>query len=167
MSRRKNGIRKARIQKLNEINKIDKRIKSKGDEDGKLMSKRNTLRKQLATTIIAIIFSLPCFSQTTLTDSEVIKLDSIMTWHEQNDSIQGHTISLLDKQTALYKQQAMLDSTLLFYTNQELSLLNDRVDLYMKLNKEIKPKWYDKKGLWLFIGAGSMIGSAILLDKIN
>ena len=61
MSRRKNGVRKARIQKLNEINKIDKRIKSKGDEDGKLMSKRNTLRKQLATTIIAIIFSLPCF----------------------------------------------------------------------------------------------------------
>ena len=33
MSRRKNGIRKARIQKLNEINKIDKRIKSKGYED--------------------------------------------------------------------------------------------------------------------------------------
>ena len=36
-----------------------------------------------------------------------------------------------------------------------------------ELNKEIKPKWYDKKGLWFFIGAGSMIGSAILLDKIN
>jgi hypothetical protein len=106
-------------------------------------------------------------AQTTLTDEEVVKLDSIMTWYEQNDSIQGHTISLLDKQVDLYKQQARLDSTLLFYTNQELSLLNDRVDLYMKLNKEIKPKWYDKKGLWFFIGAGSIIGSAILLDKIN
>jgi hypothetical protein len=106
-------------------------------------------------------------AQTTLTDEEVVKLDSIMTWYEQNDSIQGHTISLLDKQVDLYKQQARLDSTLLFYTNQELSLLNDRVDLYIKLNKEIKPKWYDKKGLWFFIGAGSIIGSAILLDKIN
>jgi hypothetical protein len=108
-----------------------------------------------------------CFAQTTLTDDEVVKLDSIMTWYEQNDSIQGHTISLLDKQLELYQQQTVLDSTLLFYTNQELSLLKSRVDLYMKLNKEIKPKWYDKKGLWFFIGAGSMIGSAILLDKIN
>ena len=36
-----------------------------------------------------------------------------------------------------------------------------------KLNKEIKPKWYDKKGLGFFIGAGSIIGAAILLDKIN
>ena len=108
-----------------------------------------------------------CFAQTTLTDDEVVKLDSIMTWYEQNDSIQGHTISLLDKQLELYQQQTVLDSTLLFYTNQELSLLKSRVDLYMKLNKEIKPKWYDIKGLWFFIGAGSMIGSAILLDKIN
>ena len=108
-----------------------------------------------------------CFAQTTLTDDEVVKLDSIMTWYEQNDSIQGHTISLLDKQLELYQQQTVLDSTLLFYTNQELSLLKSRVDLYMKLNKEIKPKWYDKKGLWFFIGAGSIIGSAVLLDKIN
>ena len=116
---------------------------------------------------ILIMLSSHSLAQTTLTDEEVVKLDSIMTWYEQNDSIQGHAISLLDKQVDLYKQQAMLDSTLLFYTNQELSLLNDRVDLYMKLNKEIKPKWYDKKGLWFFIGAGSIIGSAILLDKIN
>ena len=59
MSRRKNGVRKARIQKLNEINKIDKRIKNKGDNDGKLMSKRNTLRKQLDTTIITLLLCLP------------------------------------------------------------------------------------------------------------
>ena len=114
-----------------------------------------------------MIVTSSCFAQTTLTDDEVVKLDSIMTWYEQNDSIQGHTISLLDKQLELYQQQIVLDSTLLFYTNQELSLLKSRVDLYMKLNKEIKPKWYDKKGLWFFIGAGSIIGSAILLDKIN
>ena len=89
---------------------------------------------------ILIMLSSHSLAQTTLTDEEVVKLDSIMTWYEQNDSIQGHTISLLDKQVDLYKQQAKLDSTLLFYTNQELSLLNDRVDLYMKLNKEMEAK---------------------------
>ena len=116
---------------------------------------------------IMMIVTSSCLAQTTLTDDEVVKLDSMMTWYEQNDSIQSQSISLLDNQLELYKQQAKLDSTLLFYTDQELLLLRERVDLYMKLNKEIKPKWYDKKGLWFFIGAGSMIGSAILLDKIN
>ena len=116
---------------------------------------------------IMMIVTSSCLAQNTLTDYEVVKLDSMMTWYEQNDSIQSQSISLLDNQIELYKQQAMLDSTLLFYTDQELLLLRERVDLYMKLNKEIKPKWYDKKGLWFFIGAGSMIGSAILLDKIN
>ena len=116
---------------------------------------------------ILMIVTNSCLAQTTLTDNEVVRLDSMMTWYEQNDSIQSQTIFLLDNQIGLYKQQAMLDSTLLFHTDQELSLLKDRVDLYVKLNKEIKPKWYDKKGLWFFIGAGSMIGSAILLDRIN
>ena len=116
---------------------------------------------------ILMIVTSSCLAQTTLTDDEVVKLDSIMTWYEQNDSIQSQSISLLDNQLELYKQQARLDSALLFHTDQELFLLKERVDLYMKLNKEIKPKWYDKKGLWFFIGAGSMIGSAILLDKIN
>jgi hypothetical protein len=120
--------------------------------------------------ILMMIVTCSCFAQDSsnyFTDGEIVELDSMMSWHEQNDSIQSRTISLLDNQLELYKQQTRLDSTLLFYTGQELSLLQDRVDLYMKLNKEIKPKWYDKKGLWFFIGAGSMIGSAILLDRIN
>ena len=117
--------------------------------------------------VFCIFASFFSSAQTTFSDQEIIKLDSLIQHYEQNDSIQYHKISLLDNQLGLYKQQAVLDSTLLFYTNQELFLLNDRVDLYMKLNKEIKPKWYDKKGLWFFIGAGSIIGSAILLDKIN
>ena len=116
---------------------------------------------------ILMIVTSSCLAQTTLTDDEVVKLDSMITWYEQNDSIQSQSISLLNNQLGLYKQQAVLDSALLFHTDQELFLLKERVDLYVKLNKEIKPKWYDKKGLWFFIGAGSMIGSAILLDKIN
>ena len=50
MSRRKNGVNKARLEKLKEIGKIDKRMKKKGDEDGKLLSRRNLLRTQLKTT---------------------------------------------------------------------------------------------------------------------
>ena len=52
MSRRKNGVNKDRRARLNEINKIDRRmkkIKDNPDEQSKLLSKRNTLRQQLKT----------------------------------------------------------------------------------------------------------------------
>jgi len=52
MSRRRNGIRKSMLEKLNEINAIDKKMKRrKFREDelefNKLMSRRNLLRSQL------------------------------------------------------------------------------------------------------------------------
>lgn len=52
MSRRKNGVRKSMLEKLNEINYIDKKMKRrKFREDelefSKLMSRRNLLRSQL------------------------------------------------------------------------------------------------------------------------
>ena len=52
MSRRKNGTTKLKLEKLNEINAIDKKLKrrkAKNNEDeyNKLMSRRNTLRAQL------------------------------------------------------------------------------------------------------------------------
>jgi hypothetical protein len=52
MSRRKNGVRKIKLEKLNEINDIDKKLKrrkAKKDENefNKLMSRRDMLRAQL------------------------------------------------------------------------------------------------------------------------
>ena len=52
MSRRRNGVRKSMLEKLNEINAIDKKMKRrKFREDelelNKLMSRRNLLRSQL------------------------------------------------------------------------------------------------------------------------
>jgi hypothetical protein len=52
MSRRRNGARKSMLEKLNEINAIDKKMKRrKFREDelefNKLMSRRNLLRSQL------------------------------------------------------------------------------------------------------------------------
>ena len=52
MSRRKNGVRKTQLEKLNEINYIDKKMKrrkAKEDENelNKLMSRRSVLRSQL------------------------------------------------------------------------------------------------------------------------
>ena len=52
MSRRKNGVRKDRVAKLDEINTIDKKLKRNKSEDetNRLMSKRLALVNQLKTT---------------------------------------------------------------------------------------------------------------------
>ena len=52
MSRRRNGTNKLRLEKLDEINRIDRRLKKKkiredGDESKKLFSRRDTLIQQL------------------------------------------------------------------------------------------------------------------------
>ena len=51
MSRRRNGVRKDRVAKLDEINAIDKKIKRKKSEDelDRLASKRAALINQLKT----------------------------------------------------------------------------------------------------------------------
>jgi hypothetical protein len=52
MSRRKNGVKKDWVAKLDEINVIDRKLKRKKSEEelSKLMHRRNTLRNQLKTT---------------------------------------------------------------------------------------------------------------------
>ena len=117
--------------------------------------------------IFCIFASFFTSAQTTFSDQEIVKLDSLIQYYEQNDSIQSQSISLLDNQLGLYKQQVVLDSTLLFYKDQELQLLNNRVSLYIELNKEIKPKWYDKKWIWFTLGCVTITTSAYVLDKVN
>jgi hypothetical protein len=52
MSRRKNGVKKDWVAKLDEINAIDRKLKRKKDKEvlSKLMSRRNILRDKLKTT---------------------------------------------------------------------------------------------------------------------
>ena len=52
MSRRKNGVKKDWVAKLDEINAIDRKLKRKKSEEAlnKLMSRRNILRDKLKTT---------------------------------------------------------------------------------------------------------------------
>ena len=52
MSRRKNGVKKDWVAKLDEINVIDRKLKRKKNEEelSKLTHRRNTLRNQLKTT---------------------------------------------------------------------------------------------------------------------
>ena len=117
--------------------------------------------------VFCIFASFFSSAQTTFSDQEIIKLDSLIQHYEQNDSIQAHTISLLEKQLSLHKEQQGLDTMLLRYKDQEISLLNNKVGMYIELSELNKPKWYDKKWIWFTLGVVSISTSAYVLDKVN
>tara|TARA_R100000664_G_C2700772_1_gene101180 strand:- start:373 stop:747 length:375 start_codon:yes stop_codon:yes gene_type:complete len=117
--------------------------------------------------VFCIFANLSVLAQHNLTDEEMIKLDSLLQHYEQNDSIQAHTISLLTKQLSLHKEQQGLDTMLLRYKDQEISLLNNKVSMYIELSELNKPKWYDKKWIWFTLGVVSISTSAYVLDKVN
>ena len=72
-----------------------------------------------------MIVTSSCLAQNNFTDEEVIKLDSMMTWYEQNDSIQSQSISLLDNQiehSSVKELQQVFQNTLYCYLHKLLFL---------------------------------------------
>ena len=44
------------------------------------------------------------------------------------------------------------DSLMINLQNQKINFLENKVDLYDDMVKEVKPKWYENKWLWFFGG---------------
>ena len=120
--------------------------------------------------IIILMFLTPiwAFTQTqTFTAEEVQQMDSLFQVYEYNDSIQKLKISILDEQVLNYKTLHQQDSLHVLYLNENEVLLNDRINLYVNLTKELRPKWYNKPVIHFFLGAATIVTSAIVLDKIK
>ena len=119
--------------------------------------------------ILFFVVLLGCFfsKAQTFTDEEVIKLDSLLQYHEQLDSIQKIVIKEYELQIGNYKVLHEKETLIQYYLAEELDLLNRRVNMYIELEKTIKPKWYDSKALWFVIGSATIISGAVVLDKIN
>jgi hypothetical protein len=103
----------------------------------------------------------------TFTEEEVIQLDSIIQFQEQTIKIQNQKIELLESQINNYKLLQEQDSLHITFLNQNVNLLNDRVNLYVDLNKELRPKWYKKPVLHFFLGAITVTTSAVVLNLVQ
>ena len=120
--------------------------------------------------ILVLLLCMPFWSisQThTFTESEVIEMDSLFQVYEQNDSIQKIEITILNTQLTNYIKLHELDSLELHFMNEKTTLLNQRIDLYIDLTKELRPKWYNKPIVHFFLGAATITTAAIVLDKIK
>tara|TARA_R110002020_G_scaffold325581_1_gene541169 strand:+ start:2855 stop:3229 length:375 start_codon:yes stop_codon:yes gene_type:complete len=121
--------------------------------------------------LILILFLLTpvwAFTQThTFTDKEVVEMDSLFQVHEQNDSLQKIEISLLNTQITNYKTLHIQDSLHILFMNEKTDLLNQRIDLYKDLTKELRPKWYNKPIIHFFLGAATIVTASWVVSNVN
>ena len=103
----------------------------------------------------------------TFTEQQVIKLDSIIQSQEQVIKIKREKIQMLESQIFNYRLLHQQDSLHISLLNKNVELLSSRVDLYIDLNKELKPKWYNKPVVHFFLGAVTITTSAVVLNLIQ
>ena len=107
------------------------------------MKKLNYYELLIWTFVIGVMLTMaiPAQAQNHIfTDKEVEKMDSLFQVYEQTDSLQKIEIKLLNKQLLNYKTLHNQDSLQIMYMNQNVALLNERIDLYIDLTKELEPK---------------------------
>ena len=117
---------------------------------------------------IMLTMAIPAQAQNHIfTDKEVVKMDSLFQVYEQKDSLQKIEIKLLNKQLLNYKTLHNQDSLQIMYLNQNVTLLNQRIDLYVDLTKELEPKWYKKPAFQFILGAATIVTSSWVVSNIK
>tara|TARA_R100001377_G_C3080488_1_gene72226 strand:+ start:17 stop:391 length:375 start_codon:yes stop_codon:yes gene_type:complete len=120
--------------------------------------------------ILILLLCLPglLLAQThTFTEKEVVGMDSLFQVYEQTDSLQKMEINLLNTQVGNYKTLHTQDSLHLAFMNEKTDLLNQRIDLYMDLTKELRPKWYNKPIIHFFLGAATIVTSSWVVSNVK
>jgi hypothetical protein len=120
--------------------------------------------------ILILLLCLPTlvFSQThTFTEKEVVAMDSLFQVYEQTDSLQKLEINLLNTQILNYTKLHTQDSLHIAFMNEKTDLLNQRIDLYIDLTKELRPKWYNKPIIHFFLGAATIVTSSWVVSNVK
>ena len=118
--------------------------------------------------ILMLLTPVWAFTQThTFTEQEVVKMDSLFQVYEQNDSLQKLEITFLETQLTNYQKLNEQDSIHLMYLNENIVLLNQRIDLYIDLTKELEPKWFKKPSFQFILGAATIVTSSWVVSNIK
>jgi hypothetical protein len=102
-----------------------------------------------------------CFTQQEILDISFM-LDSLWSADDINNALIENYKILINQQDSLIK----LDSVQLCQKDEQIALLNQNIELYIKREKSMQPKWYDKKGLWFGVGVLTTLGSGILINQL-
>ena len=116
--------------------------------------------------LILLLFTpVWAFTQTNIfTEKEVVEIDSLFQVYEQTDSLQKLEIKLLKTQITNYRTLHTQDSLHIAFMNEKTDLLNQRIELYIDLTKELRPKWYNSPKIHFFLG---MVSTVVLIHTID
>ena len=115
--------------------------------------------------IIIFLWPLLVFGQmpdTCFTSEEIIDISETLDSLYYLDSVNNEIISQQETLISELETIVQLDSIQLLYTNKKIELLNDNINLYIKREKHLRPKWYDNKIIWF----GSGILTTLLTGKM-
>lgn len=120
--------------------------------------------------LVILLFPIFAFTQTKpdtcFTQQEIVDISYTLDSLFALDSI---NTALIDKYITLSKQQGeliKLDSLQIRYKDQQIALLQENVELYIRRERYLKPKWYEAKGLWFGMGIFTTLGSGILINQL-
>ncbi len=107
--------------------------------------------------IIFILFPLMAFTQTMppdtcFTTQQVLNISETLDELYYQDSVNN---ALISQQDAVIKKQdelIRLDSLQLEFKQQQIVLLEENINLYIKQQKKLEPKWYNHKIIWFSAG---------------
>ena len=110
--------------------------------------------------LISLLFLIvPLYGQQTLSDEEIKGIrDNIQKIQSENE--------VLTKMVSEYEKSAKTDSLLLVKKDEQISLLQERVDIVENQSKLEKPKWFENKWLYFGYGAAAIIIPTYLGVKI-
>jgi len=118
--------------------------------------------------ILLLLTPVWVFSQThTFTEKEVVEMDSLFQVYEQTDSLHKIEIKLLNTQITNYNTLHTQDSLHIAFMGEKTDLLNQRIDLYIDLTKELRPKWYNKPVIHFFLGAATIVTASWVVSNVN
>ena len=109
----------------------------------------------------AIVEEEECFTET-----EIQEIELHISTLEQSDSLKVIEIDELKKMIKLYEEKDMNSKVWLDLQFRKTKLLDEQIDLYNDLVKQVKPKWYENKWLWFTIGVVTTAGTLKLASDI-
>jgi hypothetical protein len=120
--------------------------------------------------LVSLLFPASCFTQTIpdtcFTEQQVIEISMTLDSLWELDSINNVLIEQQEMVIKSCRTLIALDSVQIAYQKQQIELLNDNVDLYIKRQRQLQPKWYDSKGLWFGSGLVTAILTAFSISSL-
>jgi len=121
--------------------------------------------------LIITLFPVFAFTQTIppdtcFTEQQVHDISETLDDLYYQDSINQQIISQQKQIIAKQDEVMRLDSLQLRYNEQQIKLLETNIDLYVKKQKRLEPKWYDNKIIWFSAGILTTVLTGKLIVEV-